>query len=235
MTYAEKIINFNRNLQLDEAILPEGIKVMNPFKGDNSETALDLSDKFYNKYYNDNKKRHIILGINPGRFGAGVTGLPFTDTKRLENECNINVSGFKTHEPSSVFIYEMINAFGGVEKFYNNFFLTALCPLGFVKEKSQGKFVNYNFYDNKKLENAVKPFIVDTLLEQISFGVYTDSAVLLGTGKNLKFMANLNEELQLFKEIIPLEHPRYIMQYKQKQKSQYINKYVDALTHLIET
>lgn len=235
MTYADKIINFNRNLHLDDAILPAGIRAMNPFQGENSDTALDLSDKFYNKFYNNNNKRHIMLGINPGRFGAGVTGLPFTDTKRLENECGIKVSGFKTHEPSSVFIYEMINAFGGVEKFYNNFFLTALCPLGFVKEKAEDKWVNYNFYDNKQLENAVKPFIVDTLNEQISFGVHTDSAILLGTGKNLKFMANLNEELQLFKEIIPLEHPRYIMQYKQKQKSKYINKYVDALTHLIET
>lgn len=33
-----------------------------------------------------------ILGINPGRFGAGTTGIAFIDPIRLENECGINNS-----------------------------------------------------------------------------------------------------------------------------------------------
>jgi len=49
---------------------------MNPFR-ENPE-ALIVSGKFYKKYYNDNNPRFLILGINPGRFGAGVTGIPFT-------------------------------------------------------------------------------------------------------------------------------------------------------------
>lgn len=32
-----------------------------------------------------------------------------------------------------------------------------------------------------------------------------------------------------FAELIPLEHPRYVMQYKLKPKAEYINKYLQAL------
>lgn len=35
-------------------------------------------------------------------------------------------------------------------------------------------------------------------------------------------MKTLNEELKLFNEIIPLEHPRYIMQYRRKLLSEYL-------------
>jgi hypothetical protein len=45
---------------------------------------MKICSSFYQKYYADNKKRSLIIGINPGRFGAGVTGIPFTDPIRLK-------------------------------------------------------------------------------------------------------------------------------------------------------
>ncbi len=48
---------------------------------------MQVMQKFYYKYYNDSNKRKFIIGINPSRHGAGVTGVPFTDTKRLDNVC----------------------------------------------------------------------------------------------------------------------------------------------------
>ena len=44
--------------------------------------------------------------------------------------------------------------------------------------------------------------------------------------RNLK---ELNKEHNFFKEIYPLEHPRYIMQYKTKQKEEYVKKFVEIL------
>ena len=88
-----------------------------------------ISAEFYKKYYDDHQQRHIILGINPGRFGAGVTGVPFTDTKRLFDECGLQFTGKATHEPSATFVYEVINAYGGTEKFYKNFFVFILFAL----------------------------------------------------------------------------------------------------------
>jgi hypothetical protein len=228
-TFADKVIAFNKALAF-HGRLPAGIRIMNPFK--ENDHALVLSSAFYKKYYNDNNQRHLILGINPGRFGAGVTGIPFTDTKRMQSECGIAYSGKETHEPSSVFIYEMINAWGGPEKFYSKFYIHSICPLGFTAVKDNGKEVNYNYYDSKELLNAVHDFIIDNIRKQIAMGVYADVCFCFGTGKNEQFLRQLNEEYKFFGEIIALEHPRFIMQYKAKTKQYYIQKYLDALRRL---
>jgi len=224
MTFGDKVIKFNDSLELHEH-LPQGIHVMNPFK--TSKYALEVSARFYKKFYNDYKNRTMILGINPGRFGAGATGVPFTDTKRLEEKCGIPVKEIKTHEPSSVFMYDMIDEFGGVEKFYNQLYISSVCPLGFVKTNNKGKDVNYNYYDSKELQELVTPFIVDSIKTQIGFGIKQDVCYSIGSGKNLKFLTKLNEKYRFFEKIIPLEHPRYVMQYKLKSKKEYIKKYID--------
>lgn len=225
-TFAEKVILFNKQLAFN-GTLPEGIRIMNPFKEDKKVNAIAAS--FYRKYYNDHHKRHIILGINPGRFGGGITGIPFTDPKRLIEKCGIPFHGELKHEPSSAFIYEMIDAFGGAEKFYAQIYINSICPLGFTSVNTKGKEVNYNYYDSKELTAAVHDFITDSIEKQIKFGVYTDTAFCFGTGKNEKFLRELNEEKKYFKKIIALEHPRFIMQYKAKEKTFYIEKYIQNL------
>jgi hypothetical protein len=112
---SDKIIQFLTGLNYTDKF-PEGISIMNPFR-DNPK-IIPVISQFYHKFYNDSNSRHLILGINPGRFGAGVTGIPFTDSKRLADKCELSIDGLNTFETSSVFIYEMIDAFGGVEKFY---------------------------------------------------------------------------------------------------------------------
>ncbi len=225
MTFADKVIAFNASLDIKET-LPDKIRVLNPFK--ENPIINDICHQFYHKFYNDNKERKLILGINPGRLGAGATGIPFTDTKRLKSHCEIEVD-FHLHEPSSVFVYEVIDAFGGTSNFYNQFYINSICPLGFVIQDEKGSEKNYNYYDNKKLEKAVTPFIVETIKKQLTFGVDNNKVFCMGTGKNYKYLKNLNEQYNFFKEVVPLEHPRYVMQYKTKAKSFYISKYIEAL------
>ncbi len=98
-TFADRIIAFNQSLDFN-GTLPAGIRIMNPFKED--PDILPVSAGFYRKYFDDSEPRHMILGINPGRFGGGVTGVPFTDSKRLKQECKLPYFGKETHEPSSV-------------------------------------------------------------------------------------------------------------------------------------
>jgi hypothetical protein len=226
MTFAEKVIKFNSSLELTVR-LPDGIELMNPFV--ENKQALDLSSKFYQKYYNNNKTRKIILGINPGRHGAGVTGIPFTDTNRLASYCNLEMHGVSTYEISSVFIYEMIKKYGGVKKFYTDFYINSVCPLGFVKKNNNNAVTNFNYYDSNDLARLVRLFIIKTLKTQISFGIDTTTCYCLGTGKNYKFLMGLNNEFALFNNIIPIEHPRYIMQYKRKQQQFYTDKYIQLL------
>ena len=127
--FSDKVIKFLLELDFNGQ-LPEGISIMNPYR--DSREVMQVVSQFYNKFYNDSASRNLILGINPGRFGAGVTGIPFTDSKRLAEKCGLHIPGLNTFETSSVFIYEMIDAFGGPEKFYGKFFISAVCPLGFT-------------------------------------------------------------------------------------------------------
>lgn len=229
-TFAGKVIAFNRQVNFTGE-LPAGIRIMNPFK--ENKKILSLSSLFYRKYYNDGNSRHLILGINPGRFGAGLTGIPFTDPKRLVEKCEIPFDGAPAHEPSSVFIYEMIDAFGGADLFYNKFYIHSVCPLGFTQAVKDGKEINYNYYDSKELIKAVYPFIINNIRQQIALGVKTDICYCFGTGKNEKFLRGLNEAHGFFKEIIALEHPRFIMQYKSKSKQVYLEKYLDAFRRVL--
>jgi hypothetical protein len=123
----------------------------------------------------------------------------------------------------------MINAFGGPELFYKSFYISSISPLGFVKINEKGNPLNFNYYDRMNLQNAVLPFILKTIRQQLDFGIDTQTCFCLGTGKNFKFLKKLNEEHHFFEKLVPLEHPRYIMQYKSKQKPIYIEKYLRLL------
>ena len=225
MLFAERVIAFNSHLEFNGK-LPAGVNIMNPFHED--DQVLKVSSEFYRKYYSDNNLRHLILGINPGRFGAGVTGVPFTDTKRLTGECGLIYSGKETHEPSSVFVYEVIKAYGGPEKFYDDFYISSLSPLGFTITDEKGKVKNYNYYDSRELTEAVYDFMVENVKNQISLGIKTDMCFCFGTGKNEEFLRKLNDSFGFFGEIIALEHPRFIMQYRSGSKKEYIDKYLAA-------
>ncbi len=229
MTFAEKVLQFNFELNFDESLLPDGIRIMNPFSGEKADVTRTITERFYKKYYDDQRNRFIILGINPGRFGAGITGVPFSDTKRLAEYCDIQVDEFSSHEPSSVFVYKVVEAFGGTADFYADYYINSLCPLGFVRQNGKGNWVNYNFYDDKQLYAVVKPFMIRSVEQQLSFGINRQKAFCLGRGKNFKFMQKLNEEQGWFDEIIPLDHPRYVVQYKSKKMNEYVENYIKAL------
>ena len=121
MSFAEKVIHFFDKIESPQ--VPEYIEVMNPFI---TEEVRDVVDQFYAKYFNDNNPRRLIFGINPGRFGAGITGVPFTDPIRLEEVCNIPNSFHKRQETSSVFVYNFIEKYGGPEAFYKDYFIRVL-------------------------------------------------------------------------------------------------------------
>ena len=220
-TFSERILKFYDALHIAEK-LPEGIGIINPYQQDEVKK---VCREFYTKYYNDNSGRHLILGINPGRFGAGITGIPFTDPQKLTDECGIPNSFNKRSELSSEFIYLLINAMGGPAHFYKHYYIGAVSPLGFLKD---GK--NYNYYDSNELYRALKPFIIKSLVEQIGLGITSRKCFCLGQGKNFEYMNRLNNELGLFDEIIPLPHPRWVMQYRRKKLDVFLSDTVKILS-----
>ncbi len=224
-TLSDKIIEFNRNLDYTGK-LPDGFRVINPYL-DNPET-LEVMERFYRKYYNDTEQRKFMIGINPSRHGAGVTGVPFTDTKRLESVCGIPMKSAYTHEISSVYIYEMIDEYGGAEKFYRDVYINSPFPLAIIRKTKDGKWLNANYYDDPDLFRMTEDFMIESLREHISLGLDTSEVFILGK-KNAKCLEKLNKRAKLFDRLTVLEHPRYIQQYKSKEKQAYIDKYIILL------
>lgn len=218
-SFAEKAIEFNKKLQLNLDIAD--VEVMNPFL---DPKVLYITEMFYRKFFSDDNKRVFIFGINPGRNGAGITGISFTDPIRLETKCTIINHLPKKPELSSEFIYNMIDSYGTVKEFYSRFFITAVSPLGFL---SKGK--NLNYYDTKELQEKVKPFIVQSIKNQIEFGAFRECAICIGEDKNFRFLTQLNDEHSFFDKIFSLEHPRFIMQYRRKLSNEFINRYLSVL------
>ena len=200
---------------------------MNPFR-ENPE-ILTISSAFYDKYYADTSPRTMILGINPGRLGAGATGIPFTDSKRLEQVCGIRTESVNCHEPSSVFIYKLIEAYGGPIPFYRDYYINSVCPLGFLRKNAKHNWVNCNYYDFPELYSAVKPYCVEKLTQQLDFGIDRSRVLILGK-KNAAFFIPLNDEFGFFEKIQVLPHPRYIVQYRAAFMEEYLREFMQLLT-----
>ncbi|MEO8405683.1 MAG: uracil-DNA glycosylase family protein [Chitinophagaceae bacterium] len=218
---AQKLINFYR--QLKPPGIPRGFEVLHP---QHDKEVMQVVKHFFTKFYDDSRPRKLLLGINPGRHGAGMTGINFTGPRQLKEFCGIDHPWGNSSELSAEFIYEVIMQYGGPTAFYRDYFVGAVSPLGFIKD---GK--NINYYDDKKLEQAVTPFIIDTIRQQLDMGFDRTVCLCIGGEKNFKFLQTLNQKNGFFQSIIPLAHPRFIMQYRRKKKQEFVDEYLKALGH----
>ena len=223
-SFADKVMEFHLELDFKDP-LPQGFAVLNPIR-DNTQVP-KIMRQFYDKFYGDEKQRKFIIGINPGRHGAGTTGIPFTDSKRLEDICGIQTSLAPTHEVSAHFIYDMIAAYGGPEAFYGDLYIQSMFPLALVRENGKGGWVNCNYYDDPRLLEALEPYMRRQLKKQISFGMDQELGYVLGK-KNLRYVEKLNKKEQLFERLLVLDHPRYIQQYRSKERDLFIDRYIRA-------
>ena len=230
-TFSDNVLEFNEWLANISLELFDNYAISNPFSGKNRVQIKEITNAFYKKYYNDHNKRYLILGSSPARKGTATTGIPFEDAGHLYKETGIMIDNFYINQSSSNFLYDVMEQYGGYEKFYKDFFMSFVCPLGIVNINSKGNEVNSNYYENKKLENALYNFIVDSLKKQIAFGIETSICYCIGSGENFKSLTKINEQYKFFDRIIALEHPRFIMQYNSKDRNKYLDKYINALNN----
>ena len=225
----DKILNFYNELSKVNIELPNEFKLINPYNGSNKDNIKEITNKFYNKFYNDNNTRRLIIGSSPARRGTALTGIPYEDSEHLQNTTGIYIDKFYVNKSSSNFLYDVIEQYGGSEKFYSKFYMNFVCPLGIVRINNKGNETNCNYYESKKIQDILYSFIVESIEKQIEFGIDTKVVYCIGSGENYIFLNKLNDKYHWFDEIIPLEHPRYIMQYNKDKKDEYMKKYLDAL------
>lgn len=218
-TFGSRVLRFYTGLVCPKP--PRNISVMNPYT---DAYVRGYVRAFLHTYFLDNVERVLVFGINPGRFGAGITGVTFTDPVALAECCGIENDLPQRQELSSIFIYKVIERYGGTRQFYSRFFLTAVSPLGFTRN---GR--NLNYYDDPALTRAMTPFITNAIEQQIALGGRRDRAIVLGLGDNARFIQQLNEKHGFFRRIDALEHPRWIMQYRRRQLDRFLAKYEEAL------
>lgn len=230
ITFAKRVLQFYEKLEQETVNLPEGFKIINPYKGKNKDVVKKIANIFYGKYYNDNNTRRFILGSSPARRGSAITGIPFEDSVHLKKVTGIDIEKFNINKSSSSFLNEVISKYGGSRKFYLDYYMNFVCPLGITRINSKGKEINCNYYENKRLKDVLQSFIISSLEEQIAFGMDTSVCYCIGSGENYDFLTEINASKHYFDNIVPLEHPRYIMQYNLEQKEFYIEKYMKALS-----
>jgi len=228
-TVAERILQFNEQLEGARLEVPTGFAVVNPFAGPSKESVRAITSGFYRRFYNDQESRRLVLGSSPARRGTAVTGVPFADAQLLESESGTTIGGYSVSRGSAGFLDEVVARYGGRERFYADFIMNFVCPLGLVKKHASGRETNANYYENKTLLNSLRVFIVDTLRQQIAIGADTSVCYCIGSGGNFKFLHELNTSERLFGRVVPLEHPRYIAQYNPTKVEDYVDKYLTAL------
>ncbi|HBB26237.1 MAG TPA: DUF4918 domain-containing protein, partial [Bacteroidetes bacterium] len=160
--------------------LPADVQVLRPYTDPEVRRVLRLMCR---KYYAGGHPRVGVWGINPGRFGAGVTGLSFTDPWAVAHDLGIPTTLEGRRELSAEFISRVIAAYGGAQKFYRDVYMSALCPLGFTRHD-----VNINFYDDVQLAKTIRPKIIEWMSQALDAGVRRDVTIVLGAGKLRSFM-----------------------------------------------
>ena len=73
--FSEKVFQFDQKLSNVKIDLPDPYKIINPYSGRNKKQVLQMVQIFYQKYFNDNNKRRLILGSSPARRGSAITGV----------------------------------------------------------------------------------------------------------------------------------------------------------------
>jgi len=219
-SFAEHMIQYYLHLRTDWPV-PESVEVIDSIR--HPETMGTLST-FYRRFLAEPYPRVGLFGINPGRFGAGQTGVQFTDPVQLEQVLGIESPFAKRSELSSTFVYRVIAGYGGPRAFFRDFYLSCLCPLGFTR---QGK--NCNFYDLPELRRVTEPWIVEHIQTQLDAGLTSRVAICLGRGRNIEVFEELNQAHGFFQRILVLPHPRWVMQYRRSKLDDHLREYLDCL------
>ncbi|GAB3846124.1 hypothetical protein GCM10028822_05680 [Hymenobacter terrigena] len=223
--FADQLLHFLRTFPLPAA-LPAGVVAQSPFR---EPAVYSLLSRFAHTFYTEAPPRVAVLGINPGRLGMGRTGVAFTDPGALSEFCGIEHDLPRQRpETSTQFVYKVIAEMGGPAAFYQHFYVGSLYPLVLLKNG-----LNYNYYDAPALTKALWPDIQLSLRQQVEeLGLRRDVAVSLGK-RNGEFFKHLNAELGFFEEIVVLDHPRYLMQYKSRNTDANVAHYVATLGRLL--
>ena len=173
-----------------------------------------VMENFWATFYPEGPPPQVICGLNPGRHGAGLTGVPFRDFKTLSKW----MQGINRQdaEPSAQFFAKVVEAVG-VEAFFKRFYVTNISAVGYVRD---GKNLNYHDLPEVALRVVERNFMEEMASVQptriIALGKHPYATV----GKLLSSSVG---------DIAYLPHPSWIMTYRRREADDWLGRYIDAL------
>ncbi len=197
-TIVDRKLEFHRDITqggrrwIGELLRREGISILPGFM-----ERIALVRAFFRRYYGAPGPRVVLCGINPGRLGAGRTGLPFIDFQALSEL----MPGCRERgrERSARFVAGVIGHFGA-RRFFDGVYLTNLSWFGFERE---GRNVNVD-----ALPVAVQREIRASLAEELK--IVRPKAILpVGKAVAAGLAAMAAEGMLTWPVGTRLEHPRY--------------------------
>lgn len=171
-------------------------------------------------YYPSDPNRIVLCGINPGKNGAGKTGIPFIDFRSLshllpdtkQDDC----------ESSAEFIYSIISEIG-VKPFNRHVYMTNLSWFGYVKD---GRNLNYYKLPEKLIHVFTSSFIEEMKMVKPKAII----PLSIDVEKSLKKMKQ--EEKLTFPVVERLPHP-YYCSIQSHHDDDYREMYVKKIRSLI--
>ena len=200
-----------------EVLKSNNIGILSKFL-DNKNNIIE----FHKRYVQPNSPKIVMCGINPGRRGAGITGIPFIDTNSL-SEMLPDISNPKS-EKSAKFFFSIIKEFG-INEFSRNIHVTNMSWFGFYS-LDKGTNVNYNY-----LPIEIQNVLVDKFVEEMDF-VNPNVILPIGDTVKLELLNNLKVKNRISAEIgTRLYHPAYRL----VERNSYIKVLTEYLTKLKST
>jgi hypothetical protein len=174
---------------------------------------------FWQKFYGDAIPRIMICGINPGRHGAGKTGVPFLDFMSLSKI----IPGIERQdiEKSASFFFEAVRSFG-VESFFRTFYVSNFSSVGYIRE---GKNLNYYDLPQPALKIVERNFLEEIKTVNPTHIVSLSAAVHASVRKLLP--ANIDCSLRL-------PHPAWVATYRANEKNQWLSRYREVLEKFVD-
>lgn len=169
---------------------------------------------FWHKFYGDTIPRVMICGINPGRYGAGMTGIPFIDFMSL-SQLVPGVDRMDS-EKSASFFYQVARGFG-VESFFRTFYVSNFSSVGYLRD---GKNLNYYDLPHPALKIVERNFIKEIEIVQPTHIISLSKEVHQSVRSLLPASVDCS---------LRLPHPSWVVTYRAGEINQWGSRYREVL------
>src|SRR3546814_20441787 len=85
-----------------------------------------------------------------------------------------------SHEPSSVYVYDVIEQYGGARSFYSDFYIHSPFPLAIIRHNARTRWLYANYYAVRSPFEDLPPIRVSTLQNPLAIHLDQSNDIVLG-------------------------------------------------------